>query len=187
MGRGCCSGPVLGRPRGALVGPPHVPLPPHVLLALCPGQRPGLLGVAEHTVLFLTGEVHQLEGTKDGTDDEGEAMNFVISSVTPPPPPPPVRPTTPWHLRSTAPAWRSPKLMRARSIRCPCNCEMCPLCKSAYLLTFTTNSHKFVQNSYQIRAYKCLGQISQFRKFCGIRRNAYETRTKIRSYFCKFI
>ena len=132
--------------------------------------RPGLLKMAEHSVLFFAAMMHHLEVTKDGTVDEGEAINFAISGVAPPPPPP-VRPTMLWHLGNTALAWRSPKCMCAGcwSICCPCDCKVCPLCNSACLLTLPTNSQKFTRNSHEFRAYERLGQVSECRSLCGIR------------------
>ena len=68
-------------------GPPTCPYHPTFLSLSAPADALAVLEVAEHSVLFFAGMVHQLEVTKDGTVDEGEEINFAVSGVAPPPRP----------------------------------------------------------------------------------------------------
>ena len=131
-----------------------------------------------------------------GGGDEGTSG----ASANPALPPPPVQPTTLWHPRNTAAAWQSPRCTRAGawSIRCPCDCEVCPLCNSACFPTSATKLQKVVQNSSKIRK-NFVGKLSEMRtKFVptnawgkcpnsevsmGLVRNSY----KIRKNFCEFV
>ena len=99
-GKGPLGGWVCGKgmlPRPCLLTPPRCPrrpppraptTPPTFLSCFAPADVLAMLEVAEHSVLFFAGLVHQLEVTKDGTVDEGEAINFAISGIAPPPPRP---------------------------------------------------------------------------------------------------
>ena len=71
-------------------GTPTCPYHPMFLSRSAPADALAFLEVAEHSVVFFAGMVHQLEVTKDGALDEGEAINFTISCVAPPLPPRPV-------------------------------------------------------------------------------------------------
>ena len=101
-----------------------------------------VLEVAEHSVLFFAGMVHQLNVTKEGTVDEGEVINFAISGVLPPP----RQAHQLWHLGDSA---QPGEAATARtpgpwSSCCPCDCKVCPLCNCAWFLTFPANPQMFV-------------------------------------------
>ena len=67
--------------------PPTYPYHPTFLSWSAPADVLAVMEVAEHSVLFFAGLVHQVEVTKDGNIDAEQEIHFAISGVAPPPPP----------------------------------------------------------------------------------------------------
>ena len=134
-------------PEVVSAGPPTCPYHPTFLSRSAPATYLAVMEVAEHTMLFFFGLVHQIEITKGNNVDAEQEIHFAISGVAPPPPP--VRPTTLLHLGNTAPTLRPPKCTRTRawSIACPCDCNVCAPCISTCLFVFLTNWTKFARTN----------------------------------------
>ena len=86
MGRGRCLGLVPLRPCGGVVQLPHLPLPPHLPLAVCPGRRLGRDGGGRALAALFCVARAKLKVTKDSNVDEEEEIHFTISGVAPLPP-----------------------------------------------------------------------------------------------------
>ena len=126
-------------PEAVPAGPPTCPYHPTFLSLSAPATDLAVIEIAEHSVLLFVGTVHKFEICKGYNVDAELVIHFAISGVAPPPP---VRPTTPWHLLSTALAWRPPKCSKAGawSLTCPCDCKVCLL---VCLLALLPNWMKF--------------------------------------------
>ena len=125
MGGGCCPGPLRRPPRvGPGCPPPMCPFQPTFLSRSAPASNLAVIEVGEQCMLFFVGSVHQLEVCKGENADAESEIHFPMTGIAPP-----ERPTTLWHLASTAPAWRSPKCAKsgAWAITCPCECKWCLL------------------------------------------------------------
>ena len=111
-------------PEAVLASPPTCPFHPTFLSCSAPSSNLAVMEIAEHSILFFVGNVHQIGiGKGDNVDVESE-IHFAMWGVSPP-----VRPTALWHLLNTAPAWRLPKCSKAAawSITCPYDCKVCLL------------------------------------------------------------
>ena len=133
-------------PKAVPAGPPTCPFHPTFLSRSAPSSDLATMEIAEQSMLFFVGILHQMEICKGDNVDAESEIHFAMSGVAPPPP---VRPTTLRHLLNTAPAWRSPKCTkdRAWSITCPCDCKVCLL---VCLLLLLPNWTKFTGNAYEI-------------------------------------
>ena len=118
-------------------GSPTCPFHPTLLSRSAPSTDLAVMEIAEHSVLFFVGNVHQIEICKGDNVDAQSEIDFAISGVAHP-----VRPTTLWHLLNTALAWQLPKSSKAGpwSITCPHYCKVCLL---VCLLPLLPNWTKF--------------------------------------------
>ena len=123
-------------PEAVPAGPPTCPFHPTFLSRSVPSSDLAVMEIAEHTILFFVGSLHQIEICKGENVDAESEIHFAMSSVAPP-----LRLTTLWHLLNTAPTWRSPKSSKsgAWSITCPCECKVCLLVCLLPLLRNWTN------------------------------------------------
>ena len=103
-------------PESVPPGPPTCPFHPTFLSRSAPSSDLAVIEVDEQCMLFLVGSVHQLEVCKGDSPDAESEIHFAMTGIAPP-----ERPTTPWHLANTAPAWRLPKCAKtgAWGITCP--------------------------------------------------------------------
>ena len=109
--------------------PPLAPtMHPTFLSRTAPATDLAVMVVAQHSVLFFVGDVHQIEITKGDNVNAELEIQFDISGIAPP-----VRPTTLWHLLNTA--------------------QVCPLCICVCLLDVLTNCSNFVRNAYEFRTH----------------------------------
>ena len=124
-------------PDAVPAGVPTCPFHPTFLSRSAPSPDLAVMEIAEQSMLFFVGSVHQIEIRKGDNVDAESEIHFAMSGVAPP-----VRPTTLWHLLNTAPYWQSPKCTNAGawSITCPCDCKVCLL---VYLLCLLPNWTKF--------------------------------------------
>ena len=84
-------------PEAVPAGPPTCPFHPTFLSRSAPSSKFTVMEMAEQSMVFFVGSVHQIEICKwDNVDAESE-IHFVMLGVAPP-----ARPTTLWHL-STQP------------------------------------------------------------------------------------
>ena len=193
MGRGCCPGPFRGRPQGDLSAPPTCPYHPTFLSRSAPADVLAVMEVAEHSVPFFAGIVHELEVTKEGYVDAEEEIHFAISGFAPPPPPP--APSGPPHCGTWGtPPQRGTAPMHARRgpiISCPFDCNVCPLCISVCLLAFSTNWTKFAPNTYEIRTIfvrtNVCGTCVNKEVSVKLVRNLYEIRTNFTQICANFV
>ena len=111
-------------PKAVPAGPPTCPFHPSFLSRSVPSSDLAVMEIAEQSMLFFVGSVHQIEICKGDNVDAESEIQFAMSGVTPP-----VRLTTPWRVVNTAPAWRSSRRSKggAWSITCPCDCKVCLL------------------------------------------------------------
>ena len=124
MGGGCCPGPHGDAPEAVPDGPPTCPFRPTFLSRCAPSSDLAVMEIAEPSILFFAGNVHQMEICKGDNVDADSEIHFAMSGVAPP-----VRPTKLGHLLNAARAWRSPKCTKAGawSITCLCDCKVCLL------------------------------------------------------------
>ena len=110
-------------PEAVPAAPPTCPYHP-ILSRSAPSSDLAVMEIAEQSILFFVGDVHQIEICKGDNVDAESEIHFAMSGVAPA-----VRPTTLWHLLNKAPAWGSPKCTKAGawSITCPCDCKVCLL------------------------------------------------------------
>ena len=85
-------------PEAVPAGPPTCPFQPTFLPRCVPSSNLAVMDIAEQSMLFLVGSVHQTEICKGNNVDAESEILFAMSGVVPP-----VRPTTLWHLLNTAP------------------------------------------------------------------------------------
>ena len=118
---GCFRGPLHPRPRSVPAGPPIPPYHPSFLSRSAPASNLAVIGIAKQTVLVFVGSMNHIEIYKGNNVDAELEIHSPCQAL-----PPPVRPTTLWHLLSTAPAWRLPRCSKARawSLTCPCYCKV---------------------------------------------------------------
>ena len=124
-------------PEAVPAGPPTCPFHPTFLSRSAPSSDLAVMEIAEQSMLFFVGSVHQIKNCKGDNVVAESEIHFAISGVAPP-----VQPTTLWHMLNTAPAWRSPKCTKAGawSITCPYDCKVCLL---VCLLPLLPNWTKF--------------------------------------------
>ena len=121
-------------PEAVPAGPPTWPFHPTCLPRSAPSTNLAVMEIAEHSVLFCVGNVHQIENPKGNNVNAESEIHFAISGVAPR-----VRPTTLRHLPNTPPAWRCSKAA-AWSITSPGDCKVCLL---VCLLPLFPNWRKF--------------------------------------------
>ena len=95
-------------PEAVPAGPPTCPFHPTFLSRSAPSSDLAVMEIAEQSMLFFVGSVHQIEIGKGDNDDVESEIHFAMSGVAPP-----MRPTTLWLLFNTGPAWRSPRCTKA--------------------------------------------------------------------------
>ena len=76
MGGGCCPGPL--RPP-----PPTCPFHPTFLSRSGPSSNLGIMEIAEQSLLFFVGNVHQIEICKGDNVDAESEIHFAMSGVAP--------------------------------------------------------------------------------------------------------
>ena len=147
-------------PEAPSSGPPTRPYHPTFLSRSAPADVLAVLEVAEHSVLFFAGLVHQLEVTKDGQVDESEAIHFAISGVAPAPPPsgPPrcgTQGTPPRRGAAPSPRVPGPGPSAARAI---IRCAPCAIVLVCLLFRqICRNSHEICTNFVRISCPRMYG------------------------------